>query len=924
MIKLNNIKMQPKLIILFLSVGLLPLFFVGWWSSQLAHEGLLTNARHHLESVREIKKNQVEKHFEDARRDIVQITHTIGLMIKQAKEQLQLLQRKQKNEIEYFFRERLGDIKVLSTNPDVILALTGFCEAFEAAGHTSDMWKEVERHFNGWLTNYKQVNGYEDLLLLSKKGDIVFSVMKQTDLGQNVLKGSLAKTGLGHSFRQVLEDDIGIADFASYPAAQNQQRLFITAPIRKEGMLIGAVALQLSVTPFNKIVQQPDEADHPGETYLLGKQKDRIVLRNDRLSVGGKPLTIGYDMSAVATPYMKSALAGKSVLETYMDGRGTSILVAGDRLGLPGLRWSIISTLRLEALFSHKPQPQELPIKVAEEAVAETDVLPIPEENDFFKSYVQLHHYHNLMLLDSQGYMFYSTAKQDDYKTNLLTGHYKETHLGQLVKQTLQNQQPGFVDFQPYAPANDQPTCFLIQPLMQENQLIMMVALQPSLDPINAIVHERSGMGETGEIYLVGPDKLLRSDTYRDSKHHSVQAAFAGNVKNNGVDTEASRAALFGRKGTKITLNYQKEEVLSAFTPVKVGNTLWALLAEIQFQEIESPVLALIKSASVVAMFVAVIVMLIALLTAQSISKPLMETAAVLKRLGTGDLTLKIQQTGKDEIGQMLKASDSMIGNLVKVITQVRNSAESLASASEEVSATAESLSQSATEQAASVEQTSASLQEINDFISQNTENAKATDGIAAQTAVEAETGGKAVSETVAAMQDIARKIVVIEDIAYKTNILALNAAIEAGRAGEHGKGFTVVAAEVRKLAEHSQTAAQEIRTLATHSVSLAERAGKQLDTIVPSIQHTAELVRKITAASEEQSVRVSQINSAAMQLDNLAQQNASSAEELAATSEEMSSQAQYLQHIIEFFKLEEQENYQLFSKPMEEFHGNE
>jgi methyl-accepting chemotaxis protein len=181
-----------------------------------------------------------------------------------------------------------------------------------------------------------------------------------------------------------------------------------------------------------------------------------------------------------------------------------------------------------------------------------------------------------------------------------------------------------------------------------------------------------------------------------------------------------------------------------------------------------------------------------------------------------------------------------------------------------------------------------------------------ATEGIANRTAKDAEEGGAAVLESVAAITEIAGKIDIIEEIARQTNLLALNAAIEAARAGESGKGFAVVASEVRKLAERSQTAAGEITELSTSTVRTVKRAGEIIARIVPDIKKTAELVAEIASASQEQGTGVEQIGKAMMQLDSVVQQNASASEEMASMAEELSSQSAMLIEAISFFKLNE------------------
>jgi methyl-accepting chemotaxis protein len=280
------------------------------------------------------------------------------------------------------------------------------------------------------------------------------------------------------------------------------------------------------------------------------------------------------------------------------------------------------------------------------------------------------------------------------------------------------------------------------------------------------------------------------------------------------------------------------------------------------------------------------------------------DVVRLMGAVADGDLTVSIDKDYEGAFGQLKDYCNNTIVKLAQVIGEVRGSADALASASEEVSATAQSLSQSSSEQAASVEETSASIEEMTQSIAQNTENAKVTDGMASGAARQAGEGGEAVKATVSAMKSIAAKIGIIDDIAYQTNLLALNAAIEAARAGEHGKGFAVVAAEVRKLAERAQVAAQEIGQVAGSSVELAEKAGSLLDEMVPSIRKTSDLVQEITAASQEQSAGVGQINSAVGQLAQTTQQNASSSEELAATAEEMSAQSEQLQQMMSFFRI--------------------
>jgi methyl-accepting chemotaxis protein len=279
-------------------------------------------------------------------------------------------------------------------------------------------------------------------------------------------------------------------------------------------------------------------------------------------------------------------------------------------------------------------------------------------------------------------------------------------------------------------------------------------------------------------------------------------------------------------------------------------------------------------------------------------------TATVADEIARGNLLIDAKRlSDKDTLGMAL---ERMVEKLRTIVSEALLAAQNVSAGSQELSASAEQLSQGATEQASSAEEASSSMEEMAANVKQNAENANQTEKIAAQSAKDAEASGAAVGRAVQAMQTIAEKITIVQEIARQTDLLALNAAVEAARAGEHGKGFAVVASEVRKLAERSQAAAAEIGTLSSETVKVAQEAGHMLAKLVPDIKKTAELVEEITSACREQDVGSSQINQAIQQLDKVGQQNASASEQVSSTSEELASQAEQLQSTIAYFKIDQ------------------
>ncbi len=293
--------------------------------------------------------------------------------------------------------------------------------------------------------------------------------------------------------------------------------------------------------------------------------------------------------------------------------------------------------------------------------------------------------------------------------------------------------------------------------------------------------------------------------------------------------------------------------------------------------------------------------------------------AAALAITG-GDLTRQIPVEKDDAIGQLAGALNDMVANLSQLVAQVQVASGSIVDSSSEVAAGNDDLARRTEEQASSLEETASSMEEMTSTVKQNADNAKQANQLAAQAREVAEKGGMVVSSAVGSMEEInkaSRRIAdiisVIDEIAFQTNLLALNAAVEAARVGEQGRGFAVVATEVRNLAGRSATAAKEIKALVQDSVqkvqegsSLVNQSGQQLDEIVGSVKKVADIIAEISAASQEQSAGIEQVNKAIIQMDQITQQNAALVEEATASSQAMTQQARDLQGLVRQFQIDD------------------
>ncbi|MCG8636320.1 MAG: EAL domain-containing protein [Desulfobacterales bacterium] len=626
-----KMNIRNKILIWFMSMGLIPVLLVALTAMVINKKALTDRAFSQLENVREVKTEQIKAYMEERRTDLAMLMDTVDGLRRAAFNKLRSVQENKKAQVLTHFHKIAKDLDVISKSIVVSRALKDFQSVVDDRGEFDTFlydFFETEK-YGDTLVKFRDVYGYYDLLLVTARGTVVYSSRQGPELGQSLTKGPLASTRLGLCFKQGLNGPT-YKDFQSYPDAAGRYLALFGSPIKaKDNTTQGMVILKITPDAINEITLRRQGMGDTGETYLSVIRDGDTRLRSRRpLSGGG----IG--------DRVKDSLPGKRLFKTVkpvirIRETGESELSIFEPIPVFGTTYVLSTRIGLNDVIDPRRPDQAM---------------------DYFSKYVRAYGYTDLYLISPEGQVFYSAIDGPGSQSDLRV--FSDTGLARIYRKVMDSKRVEFIDFS-RADEETRPYAYLGAPLLYSGGVEMIAALKLPAEGLNTVMQTKKGLGKTTDIYLVGPDKRLRSDSFLMPETFSVIRSFS-KKENIRLNTLPVKNALNGQTGKTIARDYKNAEVLSAYAPINIMGITWAVIAEIEKKEAFSSLTLFIFLVCVSTLLIAGLIFLFSLYAAKRLSAPVLALKAAAERVKNKEYDIQVAVDTNDELTLLAEAFNGM------------------------------------------------------------------------------------------------------------------------------------------------------------------------------------------------------------------------------------------------------------------------
>lgn len=595
---------RNKILVWFMSISLIPVILVAVAAVAVNRQALSERAFSQLENVREVKTEQIRAYLENRRTDLAVLVDTVDGLRHAAFNKLRSVQENKKAQILDHFYSIAQNLDVISKSIVVTRALRDFQSVTDDRGGFDTLlydFFETEKYGNT-LAKFRDIHEYHDLLLVTAKGTVVYASRKGPELGQNLLTGPLASTALSLCFKQGLRE-LNFMDFEPDPETPGRHLALYASPVTtRDNRVLGVVILKVTPDAVNKIALRHQGMGDTGETYLSRVHKGTALLRSHRPLAGSMfgdrvsdPLTKGFLFNTVK-PVIRTRSSGASEIAIY------------EPIPVFDTTYVLSTRMSLDEVIDPRRQDPSM---------------------DYFSKYIRAYGYTNLYLISPEGRVFYSASREDTGPTDLNAS--LDSGLARVYRAISRTKQPGFTDFSRTA-TDPTPYAYIGAPLIYGDYIKMIAVLKLPAEGINAVMQTKKGLGRTSDVYLVGPDKRLRSDSYLIPEIFSVARSFSspGAVD---MDTLPVRQALAGNTGKTFALDYRQTEVLCAYAPLDFMGTTWAVVAEIDKKEAFSSLTFFVVLVGISTLVIMGLIFMFSLYAAKRLSAPVMDLKTAAERV---------------------------------------------------------------------------------------------------------------------------------------------------------------------------------------------------------------------------------------------------------------------------------------------------